>query len=397
MEYNGYSNNLPVEVKPRKKRKFVKDYFSDKRYPDKDEFRIVAKNGVSRLKFMNQPSSKKCFYPNIFISVVEMDSVWICLIFLTCFLLSWLTFGLLYYVVSEAHGDFVKEELGKPKNTPCVENVKNFLEMFQFSMETQTTIGYGTRYVTDECPFSIILLIFQSIIGTLILTAITGVILFKFQSPKFRAHTVLFSKVACVYEDGARYFIEIQILNMQRSQLIDPTVTAFCIMNREDGSGKCRLDIDFNPCHSNSRLFFRPKVYRHLIDKSSPFWDFNRRDFQNGAYEIVVTINGVDEFTDSFVQARTSYLPSEIEWSRHFKQMTTTRKGDYFRLNFKDFTRTKRSFDMSDDSASVASRRGSDTSFTELENSSPVYAIEMDNFINGMHAVRGMVDPQSLP
>jgi hypothetical protein len=338
-----------------------------------EDFRIVTKSGNTTVKLANNPSSKKFFYPNIFISVVELESAWICLIFLTCFLLSWFTFALLYFVVAEANGDFVPTD---GETIPCVEDVHNFLEMFQFSMETQTTIGYGTRYVTDECPTAIILVVIQSILGVLILTAITGVILFKFQSPKRRAHTVLFSKFACVYEEDDVYFIEIQILNMQRSQLIDPKVAALCIMNREDGSGKCRLDMEFNPCHESSRLFFRPKVFRHLIDKSSPFWDFNRKDFLKGDYEIIVVVEGVDEFTDSFVHARTSYLPSEVKWSRHFKQMTAARKGNIFKLNFNDFTRTKRSYDMTDDSASVASRRSSVEKNDDNE-------IQMSEFVNG--------------
>ncbi|XP_045214208.2 ATP-sensitive inward rectifier potassium channel 12-like [Mercenaria mercenaria] len=362
-----------MENKMRARRRSVIDFFDFVTNSEPDDMRIVTKSGNTTVKLANQPSSKKFFYPNIFISIVELESAWICLIFLTCFLLSWFTFALLYFVVAEANGDFLPAD---GESQPCVEDVHNFLEMFQFSMETQTTIGYGTRYVTDECPTAILLVVIQSILGVLILTAITGVILFKFQSPKRRAHTVLFSKVACVYEDNGIYFIEIQILNMQRSQLIDPKVAALCIMNREDGSGKCRLDMEFNPCHESSRLFFRPKVFRHLIDKSSPFWDFNRKDFEKGAYEILVVVEGVDEFTDSFVHARTSYLPSEMKWSRHFKQMTAARKASTFKLNFNDFTRTTRSFDMSDESASQASRRNSEE--TQEEN-----VIQMTEFVNG--------------
>lgn len=352
-----------MEQNARSRKRSVVDFFKFfENSENLEDYRIVQKNGDATVKAINQPSSKTLFYPNIFISIVELDSFWICLVFLSCFLLSWFSFALLYFVSSEAHGDFQMSD-DEPAHSPCIQDVGDFVEMFQFSMETQTTIGYGSRYVTDECPMSIILVILQSIIGSLILTAMTGVVLFKFQSPKKRAHTVLFSKVACVYEEDDKYFIEIQILNMQRSQLIDPVVKSLCIMNREDGSGKCRLDMEFSPYNENSRLIFRPKVYRHLIDKSSPFWDFDRRDFEKGMYEIVVTIDGVDEFTDNFVQGRTSYLPSEIEWGRHFKQMTATKTGNTFKLNFNDFTRTKRTLEMTDDSASVANSRRSSSEF----------------------------------
>ncbi|XP_052764056.1 G protein-activated inward rectifier potassium channel 2-like [Mya arenaria] len=239
---------------------------------------------------------------------------------------------------------------------PCVYDVSDFIEMFMFSMETQTTIGYGTRYVTEECPLAITLVVIQSILGSFLLSVLTGVVLFKFQEPKKRKHTVLISKVACVFENDGNYYIEVQILNMQRSQVIGPQVSAFCVMNLPDGSGKCRLDMELDACHVKSRLFFRPRIYRHRIDNKSPFWEFDRRDFEKGDYEIIVVMDGQDEITDSYVQVRTSFLSSEINWGRQFKQMTPTRVGNMFKLNFNDFTRTMRSRTMSDDSASVASR-----------------------------------------
>ncbi|XP_052268628.1 ATP-sensitive inward rectifier potassium channel 1-like [Dreissena polymorpha] len=277
----------------------------------------------------------------------------------------WFVFALLYFVVAETRGDLNEVEIGK-KEIPCVEGATDFLEMFMFSMETQSTIGYGTRYVTNECPTAVILVIIQSILGSFLHAVLTGVVLFKFQEPKKRAHTVLFSNVACVIEDDGKYFIEVQILNMQRSQLINPDVGAFCVMNHPDGSGKCRLDVDFKPCQENARLFFRPRIYRHLIDQQSPFWEFERKDFECGNYELIVAISGVDEITDTFAQARTSFLPSEVVWGRNFKQMTATREGKRFKLNFNDFTRTHRlQRCMADSSASMASRNVSLTKTVE--------------------------------
>lgn len=352
----------------RARRRSIREIFTFTTNSNPDEYRIVKKDGETTIKLINQPGSKKCFYPNVFLSVVELSSKWISLIFLTCFLLSWFTFALLYYFVSEANGDLTDEQVAPSSDIPCVTGITDFQSIFLFSMETQTTIGYGSRYVTEECPTSIVLVIVQSIIGCLLLSFLTGVVLFKFQEPKKRAHTVLFSKVACVYEENNNYYVEIQILNMQRSQLIDPIVTSICVMNREDGSGKFRFDMQFEPYQNNSRLFFRPRVYRHLVDQDSPFWDFNRNDFEKGVYEMIVMLNGVDEFTDTFVQVRTSYTPSEVMWSRYFKAMSVSKIGDVFKLNFNDFTQTNRNFDMSDDSASVASsRKLSDISATSSQ------------------------------
>ena len=45
------------------------------------------------------------------------------------------------------HGDLASGGTGRP----CVTEIHNFLSTFLFSMETQMTIGYGTRVPTDTC------------------------------------------------------------------------------------------------------------------------------------------------------------------------------------------------------------------------------------------------------
>lgn len=50
---------------------------------------------------------------------------------------------------------------------------------FLFSLESQTTIGYGYRCITEECAPAIILLILQLLITTAMEIFITGTFLAK--------------------------------------------------------------------------------------------------------------------------------------------------------------------------------------------------------------------------
>lgn len=50
---------------------------------------------------------------------------------------------------------------------------------FLFSLETQTTIGYGFRCITEECPSGIVLLVIQLLITTGMEIFITGTFLAK--------------------------------------------------------------------------------------------------------------------------------------------------------------------------------------------------------------------------
>ncbi|KAJ8897287.1 hypothetical protein PR048_002633 [Dryococelus australis] len=46
--------------------------------------------------------------------------------------------------------------------TPCVLNVRSFTSAFLFSVETQHSIGYGSRSTTEECPEAIFLMVLQA-------------------------------------------------------------------------------------------------------------------------------------------------------------------------------------------------------------------------------------------
>lgn len=74
----------------------------------------------------------------------------------------------------------VPPEFDPPSNhTPCVMQMQTLTGAFLFSLESQTTIGYGFRCITEECPAAIILLIIQLVITMLMEIFITGTFLAK--------------------------------------------------------------------------------------------------------------------------------------------------------------------------------------------------------------------------
>jgi hypothetical protein len=82
-----------------------------------------------------------------------------------------------------------------------VANTPDFFAMLLFSMETQTTIGYGSRYVNDECTGVIFVIMLQSIWGALLQALLTGVVIAKIQKPTKRGNTILFSKNVCISQE----------------------------------------------------------------------------------------------------------------------------------------------------------------------------------------------------
>lgn len=75
-------------------------------------------------------------------------------------------------------------DFNPPSNhTPCVMQMQTLTGAFLFSLESQTTIGYGFRCITEECPAAIVLLIIQLVITMLMEIFITGTFLAKVNVP----------------------------------------------------------------------------------------------------------------------------------------------------------------------------------------------------------------------
>ena len=70
-------------------------------------------------------------------------------------------------------------------------------------------------------------------------------------------------------------------------------------------------------------MLFWPTTVVHTIDETSPLYHLHPTDFtsQNRGFEIIVVLEGIVESTGLMVQARTSYLPSEILWGRNFEEL----------------------------------------------------------------------------
>ena len=67
---------------------------------------------------------------------------------------------------------------------------------------------------------------------------------------------------------------------------------------------------------------FWPLVLSHKIDSTSPLWDLSPKDIKARQFEIILTLEGCTPETGTTVQARTSYLPSEVLWGQQFEHST---------------------------------------------------------------------------
>ena len=100
-------------------------------------------------------------------------------------------------MVTDSSNQADSSEVGR-QEMPCLENVRDFTSLFIFSLETQTTIGFGFSRVTEHCPSAILTLSIQAILGVVIEAFVVGVVFVKLTRAKKRAQQITFSQQAVI-------------------------------------------------------------------------------------------------------------------------------------------------------------------------------------------------------
>uniref|UniRef100_A0A096MI61 G protein-activated inward rectifier potassium channel 3 n=1 Tax=Poecilia formosa TaxID=48698 RepID=A0A096MI61_POEFO len=289
--------------------------------------RFVKKNGQCNVVFTNMEDRSQRYLADIFTTCVDIHWRYLLLIFCTSFLISWLIFGM--YGASSGHAVG-----GQTQRMPCILHVQGFVGALLFSMETQTTIGYGWRCVTEECPLAVLTVVIQSIVGCIIDSFMIGTIMAKMARPKKRNQTLMFSKNAVIALRDGKLCLMWRVGNLRRSHIVEAHVRAQLIRSYVTAEGEFipleQMDLNVGYDEGTDRLFLvSPLVIVHEIDKDSPLYTLSRADLEADDFEIVVILEGMVEATAMTTQFRSSYLAREIFWGHRFEPVIYEDRNRY--------------------------------------------------------------------
>ncbi|XP_058057430.1 G protein-activated inward rectifier potassium channel 3-like [Anopheles bellator] len=300
--------------------------------------RVIFKQGDCNVIQGNMAKRRRRYLQDIFTTLVDIQWRWTLFVFACSFILSWLGFGAIWYLIALSHGDIqaVGVLIADESHKPCVTYIYGFTSAFLYSLETQHTIGYGNRYITEACPEGIFILALQSITGVFIQAFMVGIVFAKLSRPKKRAQTLLFSKNAVIcHRDGVPCLL-FRVGDMRKSHIIEAHVTAQIIRRKTTKEGEIlpfyQQNMEVSCDGGDDRLMFIwPTIVVHKIDRDSPLYSLSAQDMLRERFEIVVMLEGVVESTGMTTQARSSYLPSEILWGHRFESVVSFKRetGEY--------------------------------------------------------------------
>lgn len=313
--------------------------------------RIVSKKGIVHTERSHVSKRKRRYLSDFFNTMLDIKWRFVLLIFTLSFFLSWFGFAVMWWIIMFLRSDFEPDNLpgNQEKNNyiPCVLAIHNFASVFLFSVETQHTIGYGSRQTTERCAEAIFLQSLQSVVGVMIQACMVGTIFAKLSRPKKRAQTLMFTKNAVICKRDGKLCMIFRVGNMRYTSLVEAHVRAVYIGKRVTEEGEV-LPYDQTEMkvgvgvkgEEDTILFLWPTSVVHVIDEDSPFYTMTASDFLRKRFEIIVLLEGIVEPTGTSIQARSSYMPNEIIWGYRFLNLLNYRREtNQYKIDFSAFNK----------------------------------------------------------
>jgi len=266
--------------------------------------RFVNKDGSFNLKKEGMPIWERY---SVFHGMLTMPRWKFIMIIAIFFVVVNIFFSLFYYMIGP--GEFQ----GIIAKTPW----QKWKELFFFSTETFTTVGYGR--VNPVGDWANTLSSIESISGFLSLAVFTGLVYGRFSKPE---SFLIFSNHALIspYQDKSGLMFRFASYK-DNHVLTDVEVkVTMGLQLTEDGNTEFKfysLDLERRRVDSLPMNF----TVVHPIDEQSPLYGLGPEEMKNADLELYVLIRGFDDVYSNIVLQRTSYTFEEIKFNAKFVPM----------------------------------------------------------------------------
>ncbi|XP_059204836.1 inward rectifier potassium channel 16-like [Centropristis striata] len=286
--------------------------------------RYMKKDGRLPVVFQNHRGHWSPYLMDIFTTLVEIRWRVMLLVFSLSYILSWLFFGLCYWLIAYVHGD-----VDDVDQEPCVYNVHGFTAAFLFSMETQATIGYGFRGMSENCMVAIIVVTVQDVLSCLLDTIVIGIVITKMASARKRAQTVGFSSCAVVNLRDGVLCLSWRLGDFRGNHILEGVVKAMLVRYVKQPHGS--IVMSYQDLHIQNRdlVLATPATIIHKIEPGSPLYSLGPDDLLGDDFELVVSFTYTGDSTGMLHQTRISYTPADIRWGQRFQDMLKLGKRHY--------------------------------------------------------------------
>ncbi|MBF0887673.1 ATP-sensitive potassium channel protein [Gluconobacter sp. LMG 1744] len=213
----------------------------------------------------------------------------------------------------------------------------DFLDDIFFSVQTISTVGYGTMSPVGRLTNTIVS--FEVLAGMMLNALATGLVFARFSRPRAR---VLFSHVAVVSYDDVIPTLTIRIANQRRTLILSANIEMTLTRLMPDERGRLVRRFDRLTLVQSHMPIFRISLNAtHLIDGQSPLYGLSAETLIDQNAEIIITMDGTDEISSQTVFARHAYEIGHVKHGYRFSDMIANRPDGRVEVDFRRFHTTE--------------------------------------------------------
>jgi len=213
-------------------------------------------------------------------------------------------FAVIYYVIGADKFGGIDVGSGSEK----------FYQLFFFSAQTLTTVGYGHIYPNSVFPSTISSI--ESMLGLMGFALVTGILYGRFSKPRA---DLQYSNEAVVAPYKEITGLMFRVANKKQNELIETECQVILAINNLDTQ---RRDFHFLDLE-RSKINLLPLTWTvvHPIEDKSPLYGLSENDLKNRDGEFIILIKSITDTYFQTVYSRMSYKSNELVWNAKFVPM----------------------------------------------------------------------------
>jgi inward rectifier potassium channel len=190
----------------------------------------------------------------------------------------------------------------------------HFLNVFFFSAQTLTTVGYGG--ITPHGLASNIIAAIEAMFGVFGFALGTGLLFGRFSRPSAK---IGFSENALIAPYQEITSLQFRLVNRRPNQLTEVEARVMLMTVERCDSGTLNRNFDVLTLERPG-IFFFPLTWTvvHPITPDSPLFGKTKEDLERLQAELLILVKGYDDTFSQVVNARYSYRYDEILWNARF-------------------------------------------------------------------------------
>jgi inward rectifier potassium channel len=216
-------------------------------------------------------------------------------------------------------------------------NAPRFLNLFFFSVEAFTTVGFGDMHPANTWGHIVFSLEgYMSLVQT---AALTGLIFARFSRPRAR---VMFAENPVIGSYEGKPHLMFRLANARQNFISDANAQVWILRNEVGANGqRFRRFYELPLTRQQNPTFVLSWTLFHTIDENSMLHNLTAKDLVNDIYQFIVSINGVDDTSSQELRARKSYNHDQLKWGHQYVDIIEVDPNGTVSLDYRKFNNTR--------------------------------------------------------